>query len=49
MIFDTDRRRAANIYRAFFFFLLVLGLVSAEAHHGSALYYDLENVVKIEG
>ena len=49
MIFDTDRRRAANIYRAFFFFLFVLGLVSAEAHHGSALYYDLENVVKIEG
>ena len=49
MIFDTDRRRAVDIYRAFFFFLLVLGLVSAEAHHGSAFYYDLENIVKIEG
>ena len=49
MIFDIDRRRAVDIYRAFFFFLLVLGLVSAEAHHGSAFYYDLENIVKIEG
>jgi len=37
------------MYRISLFALLALGLTPASAHHGAALYFDLDNIATVEG
>jgi len=37
------------MYRVFLSCLLMIGLTQASAHHGAALYFDLDNIATVEG
>ena len=38
-----------TMYRICVFGLLAFGLATARAHHGAALYFDLDNIATLEG